>query len=204
MRVVAPHRTARFQLKKVMARMGYVYLYYGTGGGKTANALGLALRSVGHGKSVVIIQFFKWRSDIGEYLIKERLAPYYEIYQFGREAWLGEEDRTAEFAGEKFTVECIKKYDKELAKKALSFARKIMQGKKPHLLVLDEITLAVYWKLLNVKDVLEVLDNVPEETTVVMTGRLTPKELVDKADFVNVVQLIKIPKDFKLTAGIQY
>ncbi|HJW65296.1 MAG TPA: cob(I)yrinic acid a,c-diamide adenosyltransferase, partial [Candidatus Bathyarchaeia archaeon] len=40
--------------------MGYVYLYVGTGGGKTANALGLALRSVGHNKSVVIIQFFKW------------------------------------------------------------------------------------------------------------------------------------------------
>jgi cob(I)alamin adenosyltransferase len=184
--------------------MGYVYLYYGTGGGKTANALGLALRSVGHGKSVVIIQFFKWRSDIGECLIKDRLAPYYEIYQFGREAWLGEEDKTAEFAGEKFTVECVKKHDKKLAKKALDFATKIMQDKKPHLLVLDEITLAAYWKLLNIKDVLKLLDNVPEETTVVMTGRLAPKDLVDKADFVNLVQLIKMPKDFKLTKGIQY
>jgi cob(I)alamin adenosyltransferase len=204
MRVVAQHRTARFQLKEVTVRMGYVYLYYGTGGGKTANALGLALRSVGHGKSVVIIQFFKWRSDIGEYLIKERLTPYYEIYQFGREAWLGEEDKTAEFAGEKFTVECVKKHDKKLAKKALDFATKIMQDKKPHLLVLDEITLAAYWKLLNIKDVLKLLDNVPEETTVVMTGRLAPKDLVDKADFVNLVQLIKMPKDFKLTKGIQY
>ncbi len=184
--------------------MGYVYLYYGTGGGKTANALGLALRSVGHNKKVVIIQFFKWRSDIGEYLIKDRLAPYYEIYQFGREVWLGEEDKTAEFAGEKFTVECVKNHDKELAKRALDFARKIMQGKKPHLLVLDEIALAAYWKLIDVKDVLELLDNVPEETTVVMTGRLAPKELVDRADFVNVVQLVKMPEEFKLTEGIQY
>jgi cob(I)alamin adenosyltransferase len=79
-----------------------------------------------------------------------------------------------------------------------------MQDKKPHLLVLDEITLAAYWKLLNIKDVLKLLDNVPEETTVVMTGRLAPKDLVDKADFVNLVQLIKMPKDFKLTKGIQY
>jgi cob(I)alamin adenosyltransferase len=63
--------------------MGYIYLYYGTGGGKTANALGLALRSVGHNKKVVIIQFLKWKKDIGEYLIKERLVPFYEIYQFG-------------------------------------------------------------------------------------------------------------------------
>jgi len=184
--------------------MGYVYLYTGSGGGKTANALGLALRSVGHGKSVVIIQFLKWREDIGEYLIKNRLAPYYEIYQFGREAWLGEEEKTEEFAGEKFEVECVKSVDRELAGKALGFARKIMMEKKPHLLVLDEIGLAAEWKLVSVKDVLELLDNVPEETTVVMTGRLAPKELADKADFVNVIQQVKMPKDFKLTEGIQY
>jgi cob(I)alamin adenosyltransferase len=184
--------------------MGYVYLYYGTGGGKTANALGLALRSVGHGKSVVIIQFFKWREDIGEYLVKDRLAPNYEIYQFGREAWLGEAEKTEEFGGEKFAVECVKSLDKELARKALDFARKIMREKKPHLLVLDEVALAAQWKLLEVMDVLKLLDNVPEETTVVMTGRLAPKELVDRADFVNVVELVKMPKDFELTEGIQY
>jgi cob(I)alamin adenosyltransferase len=184
--------------------MGYVYLYYGTGGGKTANALGLALRSVGHGRKVVIIQFFKWRDDIGEYLIKDRLAPYYEIYQFGREAWLGEADKTAEFGGEKFDVECVKSHDKELAEKALDFAAKIMREKKPHLLVLDEVGLAAQWKLVEVKDVLKLLDNVPDETTVVMTGRLAPKELVDRADFVNEVQLVKMPEEFKLTEGIQY
>ena len=72
------------------------------------------------------------------------------------------------------------------------------------LLVLDEIGLAAHWKLLSVKDVLELLDKVPEETTVVMTGRLAPKELADRADFVNAVQQIKMPKDFKLTEGIQY
>jgi len=184
--------------------MGYIYLYYGTGGGKTANALGLALRSVGHGKSVVIIQFFKWKKDIGEYLIKDKLAPYYEIYQFGREVWLGEEEKTAEFAGEKFSVECVKNRDKELAKKALDFAAKVLREKKPHLLVLDEINLATQWKLLDVKDVLKLLDSVPEETTVVMTGRLAPKELIDRADFVNVVQEVKMPKRFKITEGIQY
>jgi cob(I)alamin adenosyltransferase len=178
-------------------------LYYGTGGGKTANALGLALRSVGHGKSVVIIQFLKWKKDIGEYLIRDKLKPYYEIYQFGREAWLGEEDKVAEFGGEKFNIESPKSQDKALARKALGFARQVLK-KKPHLLVLDEINLATQWKLLEVKDVLKLLDGVPEETTVVMTGRSAPKELIDRADFVNVVQEIKMPKRFKLTEGIQY
>jgi cob(I)alamin adenosyltransferase len=184
--------------------MGYVYLYYGTGGGKTANALGLALRTVGHGKSVVIIQFLKWKKDIGEYLVRDKLKPYYEIYQFGREAWLGEEEKTAEFGGEKFNVENVKSRDKELARKALEFAGQVLMKKKPHLLVLDEINLATQWKLLEVKDVLKLLENVPEETTVVMTGRLAPKELIDRADFVNVVQEVKMPKRFKPTEGIQY
>jgi cob(I)alamin adenosyltransferase len=183
--------------------MGYVYLYYGTGGGKTANALGLALRSVGHGKSVVIIQFLKWKKDTGEYLIKDKLKPYYEIYQFGREAWLGEEDKVAEFGGEKFNIESAKSRDKALARKALDFAGQVLK-KKPHLLVLDEINLATQWKLLEVKDVLKLLDSVPDETTVVMTGRSAPKELIDRADFVNVVQEIKMPKRFELTQGIQY
>src|SRR3972149_8661403 len=102
--------------------MGYVYLYTGTGGGKTANALGLALRSVGHGKKAVIIQFCKWRKDTGEYLIKDKLGDLYEIYQFGREAWLGKEAKTAEFGGEKFKVESIVDSDKDHAKKALAFA----------------------------------------------------------------------------------
>jgi len=184
--------------------MGYVYLYLGTGGGKTANALGLALRSVGHKKHVVIVQFFKWKKDIGEILIKDKLAPYYEIYQFGREAWLGKTDQTAEFGGEKFTVEGVKSHDKKLAKEALDFATRIMKEKKPHLLVLDEVGLATQWQMIDVKDVLKLLQTVPPETTVVMTGRLAPKEFVERADFVNEVKQVKMPKHFKLTEGIQY
>src|SRR5512139_1621267 len=137
--------------------MGYVYLYYGTGGGKTANALGLALRSVGHKRKVVIVQFLKWRKDIGEYLIQERLKPFYEIYQFGREAWLGTEEKTEEFAGKKYKIENAKQSDRKLAEKALDFAAEIMK-QKPHLLVLDEINLAAYWGLLQVRDVLDLLD----------------------------------------------
>ena len=184
--------------------MGYIYLYTGTGGGKTANALGLALRSVGHGKKVVIVQFCKWRKDTGEYLIKDKLGGLYEIYLFGREVWLGKEGKTEEFGGEKFKVEGISDADRTLAEKGLKFAEQIMLEKKPHLLVLDEVNLATHWKLLNVKAVLEFLGKAPAETTVVMTGRYAPQELIDRADFVNIVQDVKMPKDFKPTEGIQY
>jgi len=184
--------------------MGYVYLYTGTGAGKTTNALGLALRSIGHDKKVIVIQFFKWRKDIGEYLIKDKLASYYEIYQFGRPAWLGPKEKTEEFAGQKFKVEGFKNTDKDLANKGLEFAKQVLKDKKPHLLVLDEINLALHWKLLDLKDVLELLNNLPVDTTVVLTGRYAPQELIERADFVNVIQEVKVPEEFKLTEGIQY
>ncbi len=184
--------------------MGYVYLYTGTGGGKTANALGLALRSVGHEKKVVIIQFCKWRKDTGEYLVKDKLGGLYEIYLFGREVWLGKTGKTEEFGGEKFQVEGIIDVDKRLAEKGLRFAAQIMKERKPYLLVLDEVNLAAHWKLLDSKAVLELLDKVPAETTVVMTGRYAPQEFAERADFVNVVQEVKMPKKFQPTEGIQY
>jgi len=170
--------------------MGYIYLYTGTGAGKTTNALGLALRSVGHKRKVVIIQFLKWWRKTGEYKIRSMLSPYYEIYQFGRKGWhglgnLGEED-------------------KKLAYKALKFAEKIVKEKKPHLLVLDEINLALYCKLLEVKDVLVLLDKIPKKTDVVLTGRFAPKELLERADFVNEIVDVKHPKEMVTTKGIQY
>ena len=184
--------------------MGYVYLFTGTGAGKTTNALGLALRSVGHKHKVVIIQFLKWWKNIGEYKIKDKLKPYYEIYQFGRPAWFGVKKRKASFKGEKFKLESFKSVDKKLAKKALDFARKVLKEKKPNLLVLDEINLALHWKLLDVKDVLDLLKDIPKKTDVVLTGRYAPEELIEKSDFVNEIREIKMPKKFKLTKGIQY
>ncbi|MCW4017615.1 MAG: cob(I)yrinic acid a,c-diamide adenosyltransferase [Candidatus Bathyarchaeota archaeon] len=184
--------------------MGYVYLYTGTGGGKTANALGLALRTVGHRKKAVIIQFFKWRKDTGEYKIKERLGELYEIYQFGREAWLGRETRTEKFGGETFQVEGVTDRDRELAEAGLAFAGRVMQEQKPALLVLDEVNLAVHWGLLRAGRVLELLRAVPAETTVVLTGRYAPQELLDRAEFVNIVQDVKMPDKFEPVEGIQY
>ncbi len=185
--------------------MGYIYLYTGHGGGKTANALGVALRMVGHDKTAVIVQFLKWRKDTGEYLIKDKLPQgNYEIYAFGREAWLGKKAFTAEFGGEKFQVEAVSDRDRELAEDALAFAAQVMLEKKPALLVLDEVNLAVHWRLVSVGRVLELLIQVPTETTVVLTGRYAPQELIDRADFVNNVEEVKMPAQFEPTEGIQY
>jgi cob(I)alamin adenosyltransferase len=170
--------------------MGFVYLYTGNGAGKTANALGLALRSVGHKHKVIIIQFLKWWKNTGEYQIRDLLAPYYEIYQFGRKGWVG--------------LANLDEEDKKLAHKALEFAEKIVQEKKPHLLVLDEINLALYCQLLEVNEVLELINKLPKATDLVLTGRYAPKELINRADFVNEIRDVKSPKERVTTKGIQY
>jgi cob(I)alamin adenosyltransferase len=185
--------------------MGHVYLYYGTGGGKTSNALGLALRSVGHGRKVVIVQFLKWREDTGEYKILERLKPYYEIHLFGRPGWISPEATREEITagGMSFKVRGIDESDREMAGKGLDFARKKL-AEKPDLLVLDEICLTIYLGLLDVKEVLDTLSGVPAETDVVLTGRYAPEELVERADFVNEIVERKAPDRFVATPGIQF
>ena len=154
------------------------------------NALGLALRSVGHKRRVVIIQFLKWWKNTGEYKIRKLLEPYYEIYQFGRKGWHG--------------LGNLDEEDKKLARKALRFAEKIVNEKKPHLLVLDEINLALYCRLLDIKEVLDFLDRVPKQTDVVLTGRFAPQELINRAEFVNEIVGTKAPREMVMTKGIQY
>lgn len=173
-----------------MKDMGYIYLYTGTGAGKTANALGLALRSIGHKHKVIMVQFLKWWKNTGEYKVQKQLAPYYEIYQFGRKGWVGLSNLGDE--------------DRELAKKALKFAETIVNQKKPHLLILDEVNLALYCQLLDTREVITFLDRMPNETDVVLTGRYAPKELIERADFVNEIKDIKYPREIVTTKGIQY
>ncbi len=172
--------------------MGLVYLYTGTGGGKTVSALGLALRSSGHKQRVVMVQFMKGRKTVGEYKVQKMLAPYYRVKQFGRGSWV-KLGKPAE-------------KDKELALKGLEYAKKVLVDEKPDLLILDEVNLAVAAKLLKAQDVLALLAKIPKKTNVVMTGRHAPRSLRERADFVNVVSSVKHPqKPWKITTkGIQY
>ena len=106
---------------------GTVYLWTGIGAGKTTSALGVALRHVAHRKKVIIIQFMKGRKDIGEYMIRNKLKPYYEIHQFGTKKFVN--------------LKKPSKLDKKYAEQGLAYAFKALK-KKPKLIILDEINLA--------------------------------------------------------------
>lgn len=173
--------------------MGYTYLYTGKGAGKTTNALGLALRSVGHKRKVLIIQFMKWWNKTGEYKIAKMLKPYYEIHLFGRKGWIGLKNLTKE--------------DRILCKKAMNFTLETVREKKPDLLILDEINLALFCKLIKVNEVLNFLDQISKiskNTDIILTGRYAPKELIKKVDFVNEIVDKKHPDKIPTTKGVQY
>lgn len=159
------------------------------GAGKTTAALGLALRSVGQNHKVIIIQFMKGRKDVGEWKVKDALAPNYEIHQFGREEFMD--------------LKKPEEVDYKMAREGLEFAGKVLE-RKPDLLVLDEVNLVVRIGLLKAGDVLKLLKKVPKGTDVVLTGRYAPQELLDAADFVNEVEPIKYPKEIVSKRGIQF
>lgn len=169
--------------------MPNIYLWTGHGAGKTTSALGVALRCIGHKQKVIVIQFMKGRKNIGEYLIKNKLKPYYEIYQFGRKGFVNLKKPSEE--------------DKKRAKKALEFAKKKLK-EKPHLIILDEINLACAIGLIDTKEVIKFLNKVPKKVNIYLIGRYAPKELIKKADFVNKVEEVKHPKYWKAKKGIEY
>ena len=177
-------------MPKKESKKAPVYLWTGMGWGKTTSALGAALRSVGHGFKVIIVQFMKGRKDeIGEYRIRKKLKPKYEIHQFGRPGWVDLENPSEE--------------DKKLAHKGLEFARKKAK-EKPFMLILDEINIAVAFKLLTEEEVMKFLDEIPSEVHVYMTGRYATPRLIARADWVNEVVMIKGPKKLEGEKGIDY
>ncbi|NOZ82191.1 MAG: cob(I)yrinic acid a,c-diamide adenosyltransferase [Candidatus Micrarchaeota archaeon] len=165
--------------------MGLIHLYTGNGGGKTAAALGICLRALGHGLRCVVIQFMKARIT-GEALVK---LPGLEFYRFGREEFVDPEHP--------------EEIDIELAHAALEKAKEVLKT-GPDVLVLDEIAVACAFGLLKVEEVREVLSDIPERTTVYLTGRYAPKELEDLCDFVTVLEDKKRPEKNVFRRGIEW
>ncbi len=167
-----------------------IYLWTGSGAGKTTSALGVALRALGHNRKVVIIQFMKGRKNVGEYAIKRKLGKNYKIYQFGRAGWVN--------------LNHPSNFDKMLAHKGFEFAKRIVKNVKPFLLILDEINLAIGHGLLDVRKVIHFLNSVPSSTNVYLIGRHAPYELRNRADYVNEVVAVKQPRKWKPKKGIDY
>ncbi|MCD6547699.1 MAG: cob(I)yrinic acid a,c-diamide adenosyltransferase [Nanoarchaeota archaeon] len=164
-----------------------LYVFTGNGKGKTTAAIGTAIRALGYGKKVIIIQFMKKRDSGEKRFFKKH---NYEFYQFGTKKFVN--------------LKKPSKKDEEEAKKALEFAKKKIK-EKPFLMVLDELNVAIAAKLLDLKDVLTFLKQA-KGVNIIITGRYAKKEIIEIADLVTQMKEIKHPfKKGKLAKkGLDY
>ena len=180
-------------------RRGLTIIYTGPGKGKTTAALGMALRALGHGWRVLVIQFFKgdWPITFGELEMAKRLSPQFEVLQLGK--------GFVKFMGDR------KPFDEHLAaaREALRIAQEGVTSGAYDLIILDEIIYAIDYagiQLLSLDDVLGLLAAKPPSLHLVLTGRNAPQALIDRADLVTEMHEVKHPWQQKIPAqvGIDY
>ncbi len=155
---------------------GLVQVYTGDGKGKTTCALGLALRAVGQGLQVLMIQFLKGR-ETGEMRAASRLAPDLTIQTFGRPGLINLRAPAPE--------------DLALIQEAWETARQAIGGGDYDLVILDEINLVLAYGVLALPELLETLARRPRWVEVVLTGRQAPPELMAVADLVTEMRPVK-------------
>ena len=170
---------------------GLVIVITGNGKGKTTAAFGQALRAVGQGYNVFILQFMKGRK-YGEFIAAEKYLPGLTIKMSGLDSFVMRNNPAA--------------IDIELAQKGLATARKAIMSGKYDMVILDEINVAMDFKLIKLKDVIDLIKNKPPVLNLILTGRYAPKEIIKLADTVSEVQEIKhhYNAGIKDRAGIEY
>jgi len=170
---------------------GLVQIFTGDGRGKTTAALGLVLRALGHGLRVYITVFMKGDYPYGEWETLAKL-PNVNIARFGFR------DFTDPAA--------IKPEEIEQAKQALTTAREAMLSGNYDLVVLDEVNVAVAFKLIELDEVVGLIQDKPSNVELILTGRHADTKLVQLADLVTECLKIKHPYDKGILArpGIDY
>ena len=170
---------------------GMVQVYTGNGKGKTSAAFGLALRAIGRGLKVYIIQFIKGGFDYGELYIADKL-PNLKLKAFGRGKFVTEKPPSQE--------------DIKLAEEALELAEEVVKSGEYDIVILDEINVALNLKLIEIEKVVNLIKNKPKHVELVLTGRYAPEEIIEAADLVTEMREVKHPynKGFQARKGIEF
>ena len=186
---------------KHMETKGLVLINTGTGKGKTTAALGTAIRAWGDGQKVLILQFIKGSWKYGELKAIETLGkaegrieirPMGDGFVFHNKKDPENEERLAE--------------KKELARRAWDMVRKEVMSGAWDLIVLDEINYAIHFGMLETEEVARLIRERPVRLNMILTGRYAPKGLIDLADTVTEMTLVKhaFQKGIRARKGIEF
>ncbi|MGF7185001.1 cob(I)alamin adenosyltransferase [Desulfitispora alkaliphila] len=170
---------------------GLLQVYTGNGKGKTTAAMGLAIRAVGQGLRVHIIQFLKQGIDYGEVKSFAKIEGI-TIESYGGPGFIFRDG--------------VKEEDLQLAEKAIAKAKELVTAGKCDLLILDEINNALQVGVISREQLEEILNLRPDTMELVLTGRNAPQFLIDRADLVTEMKEIKHPfkNGQKSRRGIEY
>ena len=173
---------------------GLVVVITGDGKGKTTSAMGMALRAVGHGMKVCVIQFMKGDLYSGEWDGVKHLQGLVELTATGK-GFCGIMGNKVPFAEHR-----------QSAQDALRLARARITGGEFGLMVLDEIHNALKLRLLDLEQVLDLLDQRPPLMHLVLTGRDAHPDVIERADTVSAIREIKhaYRQDIEPQPGVDY
>jgi cob(I)alamin adenosyltransferase len=173
-----------------MTRDGRIIINTGNGKGKTTAALGLAFRTLGHGRRVCVIQFIKGQGIYGERLFAESLENL-DWFICGK-GFVFKKERLDE--------------DREVARAGFELACRKISSDDYDLIILDELTYLPQFGFIDVEEIVAAIRSKPARLTVVITGRNAPPELVSIADTVTEMQSLKhaFESGVKAQKGIEF
>lgn len=179
------------RMAKQTEEKGLLIVYTGNGKGKTTAALGMALRALGHGQKVGIVQFIKGDIPTGEANLIERLDLPIEIHVMGEGFTWKTQDRQRDIAA---------------ARRGWEQAVQLMRDPAFDLVIMDELNIVLKYDYLPLQEVLDELSAKREMLHVIVTGRGAPAELVEQADLVSEIKPVKHPfrQGIKPQAGIEF
>lgn len=172
------------------SKLGLIHIYTGCGQGKTTAAFGLALRAAGAGFKVCLMQFMK----SGQYSEIKALKKFkkIKIFQFGRKNFVN--------------LKKPARTDIDLAQKGMKKAEEIIKSKKYDLVILDEVNVAINFKLIALNQLIELIKEKPKNVELVLTGRFAHPKIIKLADYVTEMKEIKHPfkKGILVRKGIDF
>lgn len=179
------------RIEAAQEERGILIVFTGPGKGKTTAALGMVMRCLGHGMKVAIVQFIKGAIDTAE---QRALREFGDLVTFLR-------------LGEGYTWETQdRERDTNVAQEAWGKAVECLQNPEYAMVVLDELNIAVQHEYIAMADVLDAVRNKPVMQHVVITGRGAKPELLEAADLVSEMKMVKHPfrKGIKAQKGVEF